>query len=82
LLTAAVRRVRKPGCKFDEMVILEQETQGTDKSTALATLAVHDEWFSDLHSTHFTGFDNPPATQTFNNLLPLHIERQIAVQAG
>jgi predicted P-loop ATPase len=46
-LTAAVRRVRNPGCKFDEMVILEHEVQGTDKSTALATLAVKEEWFSD-----------------------------------
>jgi predicted P-loop ATPase len=47
LLVAAVRRVRQPGCKFDEMVILEHEVQGTDKSTALATLAVREEWFSD-----------------------------------
>jgi hypothetical protein len=46
-LTAAVRRVRNPGCKFDEMVVLEHEVQGTDKSSALATLAVRDEWFSD-----------------------------------
>jgi Virulence-associated protein E len=46
-LTAAVRRARSPGCKFDEMVVLEQEVQGTDKSSALATLAVRDEWFSD-----------------------------------
>jgi predicted P-loop ATPase len=46
-LTAAVRRVRNPGCKFDEMVILEHEVQGTDKSSALAILAVRDEWFSD-----------------------------------
>jgi predicted P-loop ATPase len=46
-LIAAVRRVRQPGCKFDEMVILEQEQQGTDKSTALATLAIRDEWFTD-----------------------------------
>jgi predicted P-loop ATPase len=29
------------------MVILEQEIQGTDKSTALSILAVRDEWFSD-----------------------------------
>jgi predicted P-loop ATPase len=45
-LVAAVRRVRQPGCKFDEMVVLES-AQGTDKSTALRTLAVRDEWFSD-----------------------------------
>jgi predicted P-loop ATPase len=46
-LIAAVRRIRNPGCKFDEMVIFEQPVQGTDKSTALSTLAVKEEWFSD-----------------------------------
>ena len=47
VLIAAVRRVRKPGCKFDEMLVLEQPQQGTDKSSALAALAVNDDWFSD-----------------------------------
>jgi predicted P-loop ATPase len=46
-LVAAVRRVRKPGCKFDEMLILENPTQGTERSTAIQVLAVRDEWFSD-----------------------------------
>lgn len=46
MLVAAVRRVRLPGCKFDEMVVLESE-QGKAKSSALAVLAVHDDWFSD-----------------------------------
>jgi predicted P-loop ATPase len=44
---AAVRRVRRPGCKFDEMLIFEQPTQGTEKSSALAVLAVREEWFTD-----------------------------------
>jgi hypothetical protein len=47
LLVAAVRRVRQPGCKFDEMVVIENEEQGTNKSSALATLAVSEAWFSD-----------------------------------
>jgi hypothetical protein len=47
MLTAAVRRVRSPGCKFDEMVVIENEEQGTNKSTALNTLAIHEDWFSD-----------------------------------
>jgi predicted P-loop ATPase len=47
MLIAAVRRVRSPGCKFDEMVVIEQETQGTEKSTMLATLAGCEDWFLD-----------------------------------
>jgi predicted P-loop ATPase len=47
VLVAAVRRVRQPGCKFDEMMVLENPTQGTDKSTGLEVLAVDSDWFSD-----------------------------------
>jgi predicted P-loop ATPase len=47
LLVAAVRRVRKPGCKFDEIVVLESEQQGLNKSTAISIMAVREEWFSD-----------------------------------
>ena len=46
LLVAAVRRVRRPGSKFDELVIFESG-QGTNKSQALRVLAVEPEWFSD-----------------------------------
>jgi hypothetical protein len=55
MLVAAVRRVRSPGCKFDEMVVIENEDQGTDKSTMLATLAVRDDWFSDDLPLHISG---------------------------
>lgn len=47
MLVAAVRRVTRPGCKFDEMVVLESGQQGLMKSTALRTLCPKDEWFSD-----------------------------------
>lgn len=46
VLIAAVRRVRQPGAKFDEMLVLESP-QGKDKSSALAVLAVNEDWFSD-----------------------------------
>lgn len=46
VLVAAVKRVRDPGCKFDEMLIL-QSTQGSQKSTALADLMPVPDWFSD-----------------------------------
>ena len=46
-LVAAVRRVRSPGCKFDEMLTLESATQGLDKSSSLAALAVNPAWFTD-----------------------------------
>jgi predicted P-loop ATPase len=43
---SAVARIYQPGCQVDHMPIFE-ETQGKLKSTALRTLAVRDEWFSD-----------------------------------
>ena len=46
VLLAAVRRVRQPGCKFDEMLVLESE-QGKDKSSILKALCPKDKWFSD-----------------------------------
>jgi hypothetical protein len=47
VLMAAVRRVRQPGCKFDEILVLESLEQGGDKSSALEMLAKEPEWFSD-----------------------------------
>ncbi|HEY8126126.1 MAG TPA: virulence-associated E family protein [Methylocystis sp.] len=46
-LLAAVRRVREPGTKFDQLLVLENPNQGTDKSSGLCALAVKDEWFLD-----------------------------------
>jgi hypothetical protein len=56
VLIAAVRRVRQPGCKFDEMLVLESGGQGLNKSTALRALCPDDAWFGDrerLTSTMF-----------------------------
>lgn len=44
---AAVRRIRFPGCKYDEMVVLENSLQGTDKSSAVQALCPNPAWFSD-----------------------------------
>lgn len=46
ILIAAVKRIRQPGCKFDEIVVLESP-QGFNKSSALAILATRHEWFTD-----------------------------------
>ena len=46
VLMAAVRRMRKPGEKFDQMLVLESEKQGAGKSTALLIMAGAD-FFSD-----------------------------------
>jgi predicted P-loop ATPase len=46
VLIAAVRRVRQPGCKFDELLVLESE-QGMLKSSALRALCPKAAWFSD-----------------------------------
>lgn len=46
MLIAAVRRIRKPGVKFDQIIVLEGP-QGSGKSTALLILAGGPENFSD-----------------------------------
>jgi predicted P-loop ATPase len=45
-LIAAVARIYRPGCKVDNLVILEGP-QGKQKSEALRTLAIRDAWFTD-----------------------------------
>lgn len=45
-LIAAVRRVRQPGCKFDEMLILESP-QGKLKSSALRAICPQEAFFTD-----------------------------------
>ena len=55
MLIAAVRRIRQPGCKFDEMVVLKSAVQGTLKSTLLSTMAVYDDWFSDTLPLNIKG---------------------------
>ena len=47
-LVAGVRRIRKPGAKFDTLPVFEFR-QGMDKSVALRTLAIRDEWFTVCH---------------------------------
>lgn len=46
VLIAGVRRIRKPGVKFDTMLVLEGK-QGAGKSQLAARLAVRQEWFCD-----------------------------------
>jgi hypothetical protein len=46
VMVAAVRRVREPGAKFDELLILESE-QGHSKSEMIEALAVKEDWYSD-----------------------------------
>jgi len=47
ILIAATRRVRYPGCKFDQMLVLVDPQQGTGKSTAISSLVPDQSWFSD-----------------------------------
>ena len=46
VLIAAVKRVRHPGCKYDEMLVLESG-QGMNKSSAIQALCPDPGWFSD-----------------------------------
>ena len=55
VLIAAVKRIYHPGCKYDEMVVLESSVQGYSKSMACQALCPDPTWFSDdlnlgLHS--------------------------------
>lgn len=45
-LVAAVRRARHPGCRLDQMLVI-QGPQGCEKSSALRALAVDPDWFTD-----------------------------------
>lgn len=45
-LVAAVRRIIQPGCKFDEMPVLEGP-QGGGKSSLLRSLCPDESWFTD-----------------------------------
>jgi predicted P-loop ATPase len=46
MLVAMIRRARQPGCKFDQIIVLESP-EGKNKSTALHVLAGGDANFSD-----------------------------------
>lgn len=46
MLIAAVRRIRTPGAKYDEMVVWESP-QGMNKSSAAQALCPNPQWFSD-----------------------------------
>jgi predicted P-loop ATPase len=45
-LISSVARIYRPGCKVDHLIIFEGP-QGKQKSEALRTLAIRDEWFTD-----------------------------------
>jgi predicted P-loop ATPase len=47
MMIAAVARVMQPGCKFDQIVVLEG-AQGIGKSTFIQKLAVKKEWYVDV----------------------------------
>lgn len=46
VLVAAVRRVRQPGCKFDELLTLVAP-EGVGKSSGIAALVPNRDWFTD-----------------------------------
>jgi hypothetical protein len=61
MLIAAVRRIRSPGAKYDEMVIWESP-QGTNKSSAAQALCPDPAWFSDDLQLHVSSKELIEAT--------------------
>jgi predicted P-loop ATPase len=61
-LTAAVRRARQPGCKFDELLVLEGP-QGINKSSAMAALCPSRDWFSEDFTVSMNSKELLEATQ-------------------
>ncbi|MFN3462683.1 MAG: VapE domain-containing protein [Terricaulis sp.] len=51
-LIAAVRRARQPGCKFDNVLVLEGLNQGEGKSSLLRILAGQEALFTDQEVLH------------------------------
>jgi hypothetical protein len=60
LLVAMVKRAREPGCKFDQLIVLEGK-QGVGKSTALSILG--GEFFSDAALSSLSDKDTIVAMQ-------------------
>lgn len=71
-LIAAVRRVRKPGCKYDTVVVLESAQQGTGKSSFVRLLAPTEEWFAE--SAALSNVDSKDA--------PLSLEGKWIIEMG
>lgn len=46
ILLGAVHRIRDPGCIFDEMLVLVDPMQGSEKSSAIRALAVQPDWYT------------------------------------
>jgi hypothetical protein len=61
-MIAAVRRVRQPGCKFDNVIVLEGG-QGCGKSSFVKSLSPHIEWFSDSPIGNTESKDAPLSLQ-------------------
>jgi predicted P-loop ATPase len=62
MLIAAARRARKPGCKFDQIIVFESLVQGVGKSTAFRILA-GDGNFSDAEILGMDKQDQQEAMQ-------------------
>ena len=61
-LIAGVKRVRQPGCKFDNVIVLEG-SQGSGKSSFVKLLSPHVEWFSDSPIGNTESKDAPLSLQ-------------------
>jgi len=62
IFAGGINRLYRPGCKFDEMIVLIGTNQGEGKSTICRWLALNDQFFSEV--TEFEGQRGIEATES------------------
>lgn len=74
-MTAAVKRIMEPGCKFDHVLVLESTIQGVSKSSTLKTLVTFGD---DVTETYHT--DSVSVNEIGNTYTPLKMQGVMIVE--